>query len=67
VPIAGFVDRDRRKTGTRVEELTVVAPAALDPAAQPRPFVGVASIFAAEIAADLTAGGWISNIDYVVL
>jgi predicted O-methyltransferase YrrM len=67
VPVAGFIDRDPRKQGSSVAHLPVFAPSMLDPRAHPRPYIAVSSVFAEEIAAELTASGWQRDVDYATM
>ncbi len=65
--VAGFVDRDPAKHGLTVDGLPVAARQTLSRAREPRPFLAMSGTFAAEIDAELAAGGWIRGEDYVVL
>jgi SAM-dependent methyltransferase len=66
--IAGFIDSDPGKAGTRFEGKPVVAPAhALDAPAAERPYVLVASRFADEITARLESCGCTTPDDYYVI
>ncbi len=55
--VAALVDRDPAKHGSTLESLAVVSPDALK-AAQPRPFVIIASMYAPEIARQLRGLGF---------
>lgn len=65
--IAGFVDRDPVKQGSIVDGLPVESRQALSRAREPRPFMAVSGVFAADIDAELASGGWVRGEDYVVL
>ncbi len=67
VLVAGFVDRDPAKQGSTVDGLPVESRQALSRAREPRPFFAMSGMFAAEIDAELAAGGWVRGADYVVL
>jgi glycosyltransferase involved in cell wall biosynthesis len=69
VQVTGCLDSDARKQGTSLRNLAVTLPQALDslpPQDQARPFVVIASVHAAEIAATLESRGYLRDYDYSI-
>lgn len=65
--IAGFAGRDPIERGAVIDGLPVQSRQALSRAGQPRPFMAVSGLYAAEIDAELASAGWVRGTDYVVL
>lgn len=61
----GFIDSDGRKHGQRIEEIAIHGAAVLEGRA-PRPYVVIASMYAADIARNLQGSGFVEDEDYCV-
>lgn len=67
VKVSAFVDRDPAKAGTRLNGLPIITPDDVLPQAQDRrPFVIVASTFAAQIKKQLQQAGWAPHEDFYI-
>jgi cephalosporin hydroxylase len=62
--VRAFLDRDPAKQGLVVDGVKVLSPTDVTPSAVPCPFIAFSGTFAAEIAEELAAAGWLRR-DYL--
>ncbi len=63
--VIAFVDRDA-EVGREVDGVPVEPRTGLSRTQSPRPFLAVSGVYASDIDAELSAGGWVRGDDYVV-
>lgn len=63
--VDGFVDRDLRKHGTRIEGIDIRDPGSLRVSDNPRPFVVACGLYAEAISRELQAQGFVEGDDFV--